>query len=80
MTQRAWELGVGRWVVSVVVIVLTLWPGPRVSGQESAVRMVADEGRREILAALAGTVGTGRRGWNRRRHLVRPRRAWCGKH
>jgi outer membrane protein assembly factor BamB len=43
-SQRAWALGFGRWVLSVVVIVLTLWPGPRVSGQEPAVRMVADDG------------------------------------
>ena len=44
ISQRAWELGFGRWVLSVVAIVLSLWPGPRVSGQEPAVRMVADEG------------------------------------
>jgi outer membrane protein assembly factor BamB len=42
-SQTAWELGIGFWVLGVAVI-LILWPGPRVAGQEPAVRMVADEG------------------------------------
>ena len=42
-SQAVWELGIGLWALA-VVIVLTLSPEPRVSGQEPAVRMVADEG------------------------------------
>src|SRR6185503_9993887 len=42
-SQRVWELGIGLWALGVVVI-LTVWPWPPVSGQEPAVRMVADEG------------------------------------
>jgi outer membrane protein assembly factor BamB len=45
-SQSVSDLGFGFWAWSTAVIVLTLalWPGPRVAGQEPAVRMVADEG------------------------------------
>jgi outer membrane protein assembly factor BamB len=45
-SQSVSDLGFGFWALATAVIVLTLalWPGPRVAGQEPAVRMVADEG------------------------------------